>query len=251
MKKAILFFFLLPSSVFAQNAGPVALDGLPREVSGVVNADTITVQASNNRSYCCSVLRTGGISSTVEFTAFSNFGTIVPIARGTDLPAVRNANNRFCWIDTLSSSQYTGSRNLLLGNITTSVSAQIWCEETSLYGNYNTSVSDFNFLEITARTSISSTINFKVRLKSAVTGQILNTDFTLTLDSSTGDTIRRDVSIHDLLGNTADFGDVRITHDGAPGQVSARISQYDITSTNPLNFTLVGQEKFQRGTYHQ
>jgi len=250
-KIIILFLFLAPNFVYAQRAGRVVPDMPPLQIDDVANNQRIEVVASNNRSYCCSVLRTGGDSSIIEFTGTDNFASDISIkAKGSNLPNIGNANTRWCWIDVQQNGTeaYTAVRALIFGNIVTTTSAQVWCQETSLYGNYNTSVSDFNFLEITARNALSTnTINLKVRLKSSVSGEIRNADLAINLGGSSGDTVRRDISIHDLLGNVADFGDIRITHDGSPGQVSAKLSQYDITSTSPLNFTLVGQEKFQKG----
>ena len=122
-------------------------------------------------------------------------------------------------------------------------------EVTTLYGNYNTSVSEFNFLELTARTSLpTSTVTGTIRLKSSVTGIATTQPFSFSLDSTTGASRRQDIAIHGLLRGFADFGEIKITHDGAPGQLSARVSQYDVTSVSPLDFTLVGQDVCRRGT---
>lgn len=254
MKKLTIVAFLLVCIAFtasAQVAGPVALDMPPVQITNVSNGSSISVRASNRGSYCCSVIRTGGDSTAIEFSSTSNFsGVEEVVARGVEHPSVRNSNNRWCWIDGSSSAGlYNGARGLVFGSISTTTTANVWCEETTLYGNYNTSVSELNYLEITGRTgNTAATIKVKVRLKSSVTGTERTSDLTISLNSQTGDTIRRDVAIHELVGNTADFGDIKITHDGAPGQVSAKLSQYDITSTNPFNFVLVGQEVLKRGT---
>lgn len=205
----------------------------------MINGDEISVSASDERSYCCAVLRTGGVSSTIGITGFLNFSAIVPVARGRELPNILNAENRYCWIDGVGTPLYTAARRLVLGNITTSADALPWCDDTTLVGNYNTSVSEFNFLEVTVRTgNTSSTVNLKIRFKSAITGNEVVIDLAVTLNSATGDTQRMDLPIHDLLAGATDFGDIKISHDGAPGQVSARVSQYDVTSTNPLDLRL-------------
>ena len=54
--------------------------------------------------------------------------------------------------------------------------------------------------------------------------------------------VRQDFAIHDLIENANDFGQVVVIHNGAPGVVKARVSQYRVTSVEPLVYEPVLQE---------
>ena len=242
----LLVAFCAPSIALSQSPRFMTIDAGPRQFTGVANGARLTLRVSGNRSFCCSVARTDGISSIAEITGFGNFGAMVPVARGIEIPGLQSEASRYCWIDN-EPGLYSAGRQLTLGNISGTADIDAACEETTLFGNYNTSVSEFNFLELTVRTGAGvTTVAGTIRLQSATTGATVLRQFSISTGGVSTDTVRQDIAIHDAIGGIADFGDIRIFHNGAPGQVSARVSQYDVTSTSPLNFTLVGQDVLRR-----
>jgi hypothetical protein len=114
------------------------------------------------------------------------------------------------------------------------------CRETTLLGGFNTSVTDFNFLELTnSLNSNNGTITGTVVARNAISDtEILNVGFTI----NPGD--RSDIDIHSAAGPGA-FGPVFVCHDGPPNSVVAVMSQYNITSQAPLEFEPVAQTVFQ------
>lgn len=194
-----------------------------------------------------------------SFTFESNF--IPTFKRGHDAPRINTselapglgAGRRICWMEDRIGNN--SSKNVIFRNSkSTPISAEVVLEETTLYGSYNTSVSDFNFLELTGVNKG----DVEVGAPSSLSGVVLLTGydgtereipFTLSSSSDNEKIHRLDISIHDALNGKRDFGTIKVRHNGAPGQLRARLSQYDITSAadQPLNFSLVGQEQLKRG----
>ena len=97
-------------------------------------------------------------------------------------------------------------------------SIDVTCTETSMAVGYNTSVSDFNFLEI--QNDLRNDITVSYLLNSQVDTSISSTgSFAI---SSLG---RRDLDIHSLTG-AGQFGRVLIGHDGPPNSVNCILAQY-------------------------
>jgi hypothetical protein len=204
--------------------------------------DEISITVGGRSSYCCTIYPQALTATTNYY--LSAVTAITTVARGNESPSLHPSNSdvssrRLCFY--IPNTSLVGGRKFKFNNFTTSVDTDVLCQQTTLRGNYNTSVSEFNFLEITSvagstgRTKVSGQV-FLTRIN----GSTLESNFEFNYDTSP--VARTDISIHDLLGGAADFGQVIIIHDGSPGQVKARVSQYDVTSTSPLNFTLVGQE---------
>ncbi len=115
----------------------------------------------------------------------------------------------------------------------------IECEETTMYGSFNTVVAanPVNFLEVINLDSPSNSqfindvpIALVVHIKN-YTGAAINT-FQFSL--APGE--RRDVGIHDIAGASDTFGTIIINHNGAPGSLRANLSKYTIEG-NQLRIT--------------
>ena len=119
------------------------------------------------------------------------------------------------------------------------------CDETTLYAGFNTSVTDFNFLELTNLLDTGTTSGGSRDLTAIVTAvnTVPNPDVTVINGESFTVPVgsRTDVDIHSRSGPGA-FGPVKICHNGAPGSLKAVVSQYNITSTAPFDFAPVSQE---------
>jgi len=108
----------------------------------------------------------------------------------------------------------------------------VGCEDTTLYGAFNTNANPFNFLELenvtTGPVEVTVTlINFDDSFESP-TGQ-----FTASL----GATSRTDISIHDIIGPLR-FGSLILSHNGPSGSVRGRVSQYRAGSDGGLDLSV-------------
>ncbi len=118
--------------------------------------------------------------------------------------------------------------------------------DSTLIGGFNTSVTDFNFLELTntltKNTRDAGTISGRISAKNVLTDTIvLSQSFTV----NAGDRI--DISLHDAVGPDT-FGIVTVTHDGPAGSLKGFVSQYRIVSQSPLDFRPMIQQPLLRTT---
>lgn len=119
---------------------------------------------------------------------------------------------------------------------------EVSCEETTLYGGFNTSVTDFNFLEVTNtldRQAISGNITARVvAVNTLPEPDVSVLDTTGTVNAAT----RKDFDIHTPAGS-GKFGTVKVSHNGALGALKAVVSQYNVTATSPtLDFEPVATD---------
>lgn len=99
----------------------------------------------------------------------------------------------------------------------------IICEETTLYGSFNTitAANPINFLELTNVDALDNDpITVRVSLTSFTGVQIHSFEVSLSPRE------RRDIAIHDMPGAADSFGSLFITHDGKPDTLRATISKY-------------------------
>ena len=241
--------FQSPGSSFAINTIVPPLD---REVtfSGAQNLDNVDFLVTSQRSYCCTLYQP--LDATVSFYRFGADSFVTSAKnRGLDAPGLafasgEAAQQRKCWKEDILSNPIP--RTGYFEGFAAPANVQILCNETTLRGNFNTSVSEFNFIEITAfpSSTFSPAIDGKVILYRTVTPGTLEIPFKISFNGLKP--VRSDISVHDALSGQQDFGQVVVLHDASPGQIRARVSQYDITSTSPLNFTLVGQSELSMGS---
>ncbi len=116
--------------------------------------------------------------------------------------------------------------------------------ESTLTGGFNTSVTNFNFLELTnnliSHTRDSGVITGKITMKNVITDQIIRIQ-NFTVNASD----RIDVSIHDAAGPGV-FGTITVVHNGPAGGLKGVVSQYRIVRTSPLDFEPVLQQPLLR-----
>ena len=124
------------------------------------------------------------------------------------------------------------------GGTASASNVKVSCEDVTLYGGYNTSVTDFNFLEI-LNVDGTTDISVDIMAESAITGQsTVNTNISAPASG------RIDVDIHSLVGAN-DFGTVKVCPLAPRTTIRAAMSQYKITETSPLSFSPVAREEFK------
>lgn len=128
-----------------------------------------------------------------------------------------------------------------LGNVDSHYAQQnVECIETTLFGGYNTNVTDFNFLEIS--NILQGTEEAAVNAYMTVTdlsGIVLVDSQNYRIQPGT----RTDIDIHSIVG-PAKYGTITIAHDGPPGALKAALTQYRVQSWSPLDFYPVAREVF-------
>lgn len=246
-------FGLLLSQAEAQTTYTVGVNAAgATNISAVAVNDLIDFVAAEDRSYCCSInSSTAGANirfSTVydtpgETPDYSDY----PInARGDWEPLLGTgpAEARACLStakDYLApAAPYDLPRLRITHDAGGPVPAGVICYETTLFGGFNTFVTDFNFLELTNTTN--SDITVDVVAFNSVTGSqtpIVSQNLTLKANS------RKDLDIHSAAGSGA-YGPVLVMHNGTPGSVIAILNQYKITATSPtLTFDPVATVVFK------
>lgn len=199
-----------------------------------------------NRSYCCTVMADSTEPYINEFrhgpgTQFLDItyrGSVEPLVVGDTSGASNFEHARACFIASVGSlstaTVHFGGQN----GTDTADNVSVRCDETSLYGGYNTSAGEINYLEISNTTEASVKIRVIATNEFASGATALDQSFTLLANR------RFDLAIHDAVPAGA-FGSVRVLHDGPSGAISAAVSEYKIITVTPLNFQLVGRIKFE------
>lgn len=172
-------------------------------------------------SYCCEFLPTnlsGQVQAVATTVTFSG-GSIVAVDRTATTPSLastflNNTGNRLCLTPT-----FTGIHTFTVTTVNPNPTlVDVQCNETTLFGGYNTNANPFNFLEISNLTN--ATINGKI--------YATNYDGTVVINGSAFSVaagIRADVNIHEAAGPNV-FGIVKIVHDGPLGALQANTSFY-------------------------
>ncbi len=174
------------------------------------------------RSYCCNILFSPGT------TVASVTGPSGSVNRSRTTPDMtNNAFGRFCYIPSQDGNQGLTASGISPTGMATEI--EMKCVETSLYGGFNTSVNNFNFLEIT-NTSNSSISGF-IYATSFDGSSVINAQpFTIASNN------RLDIDIHTPAGANK-FGTIKVVHDGPFGSILATTSYYKGTT---VDFTLTG-----------
>lgn len=191
------------------------------------------------RSYCASTFAPTGTGLLPGIGGKENF---TGVADQTSIRRIFDGQQQICWHeDPTSTASAVRRLEIFQLGMALPISARI--DETTLVGGFNTVVTNFNFLELSATArfaSVNENIEGQVILKRTLQGGTVILPFSF--DFSTSVQVRQDISIHDLIGNAQDFGQVVVIHNAPPGLLKARVSQYRILTVAPLDFEPVAQE---------
>ena len=240
---SILFIVIFATTANAANFR--LRSGQEITVDSVTASDTAFFVALNERSYCCQItspnrnISFDSISASVGvLNNLADRGRINPWNHGT-------INSRRCFYFTDSVGTGADIINLGIDVSVSSDNVSMGCTDTTLYGGFNTSVTDFNFIEVTNTLTpgVASGDNGDVVVTIKASGtagtELISTSFTLAAGR------RRDVNVHESA--PSDFGPVIITHNGPPGAIRAVNAQYRIVTAVPLDFEPVLVVPFREG----
>ncbi len=210
--------------------------------------------AWSRTSYCCEIhpvddgpyygedsyfygdIRNNSINTTISYKSRGIEAPTIPTWSGHPSPD----DTRRCFALGPNSGGYL-EIPLVLGTVDTHyVQQNVECIETTLFGGYNTNVTDFNFLEITnvGNGADPNGVNAWVTVVD-LNGSILVEGQQYAIAPGT----RKDIDIHSIVG-PGKYGTIAITHDGAPGTLKAAVTQYRVQSWSPLDFYPVAREVF-------
>ena len=227
---------------------------LIQEPSSGSRATSIGIVVSPQRSYCCEARLTAGgqANNTNDQASFGTLtttgatpGGISVAARGFSEPVIpafsgfaAPLDSRKCFIAP-TADVYVLDVNVGADNSIQTTSS-VECTETTLFGGYNTSVSQFNFLEIsnTLIGSVDDAVTVRIDARNSVTGATVITGQQRVIPAGS----RVDVDLHSIVGSGA-FGPLTISHDGPPGAIRAAVAQYRVTGTSPPASVPVSREE--------
>jgi hypothetical protein len=246
---ALISIIALPAIAFSQTFFELATDQT-FDIESLQTNDSLFASVENNRSYCCQIYHIGPSNMVPRIDSLSvSGGSLVNSAdRGRNSPWTGAGNNA---VDSRKCFSFEGTESVsrtfitldIEANATPIPNARVLCKETTLYGGFNTVVTDFNFIEITntlTNTDINSEVVVKVIANGTIAGaEVLNTTITLQPGQ------RQDVNIHSSAAN--DFGPVILTHNGPQGSIRAVNAQYRIVTESPLDFEPVLSVAFREG----
>jgi hypothetical protein len=242
----MLSFLLAASNAVAANFEIPA--NATKTYANLADNDRIRTQVENERSYCWQIVSENDeASSLVEFESGSvSSGELVDfIFRGSSAPYLGTNQNalerRVCgrFLEEVGDGENGRAIASIIieGN---GVNSTVTVSETTLFGGFNTSVTNFNFVEVSNTLATTDSFNdVVVRLTAdgVIAGsRLVDTTFTLTPGQ------RVDVNIHDSA--PSDFGPVVISHNGPPGSIKATTAQYRIVTASPLDFEPVSNVEF-------
>ena len=225
--------FLLPSIALA---GGTITPGsnVGSQDRSVSDSSTVIGYFEANSSYCCEFYAMDNLQYIKEMstsvtansldaetvTAIDRTRTtpVMSAAYLTIGPAPLNAN-RLCFTATGS-----GGHLFTFTDVSADpIDVRYECNETSLYGGFNTNANPFNFLEIT--NTANNSISGKIYAQTFDGTLVINgQDFTVNAGQ------RIDVDVHSAAGANV-FGTIKITHDGPLGSIIANTSYYQADLT--------------------
>ena len=240
----ILTFVFFANSA---HAGSTALPGGPNILDGstVISADLQTPPSSASaefafqinleakKSYACTVVAENDFSN-LDFQSVRDPGSNLVFVGiiGSVTPAVKDSLDRISIFPSGAGTQTSGEYIIGIDNQSTALftgtpvtaKARIDCDETTLYGGYNTNVNDFNFLEILNITN--TTLNAAITATNS-DGTVVIAQQVVTVQPNR----RADIDLHTPAGANK-FGLLEVIHNGPKGGLQASVSQYDGTVSN-------------------
>jgi len=227
----VLAIALCSNDSFAQTPVNINVGERPSSVRGLLtnvsSPLSFIVRTGPRRSYCCSA-----IASNTR-TTFTSLVDILSISSDPALPfeyrehyepqitegANPGTTERICF-----TSKTTGALNGRI-EVPSEESAssfeklRLQCNETTLYGKFNTAAGEINFLEITNLSGQDVRVHVRGQSESNGGAEAINVQLVLPA-SITRPTPRTDFGIDSLVEQGA-FGTLQITHDAPPGGLTA------------------------------
>ncbi len=245
---ALVFVLILPVSALAAPIIIYADRPPPATPMSVYDGDYLYLTAGPSSSYCCEAVSYSGLvyftASTVSVYHADGSLTVAGVYRGIEPPALLQNRGRICFVTPVFDGVGAAVLSLTAGGAPLT-DVLLHCRETTLYGGFNTSVTDFNFLELTntqyAGQNIAGTVTAKNVVPTPNVTVIDHVGFSVSGDS------RVDFDVHQRSGPGA-FGPLRVAHDGAPGGLKAALTQYNVVTTTPFVFAPVAQEVLRTRT---
>jgi hypothetical protein len=220
----VVFCFAFTTSAYAGGYVTPNVDSGADTYTDTDDGELYFAWLEKDLSYCCVITpnSVGVIINEVSTTVadVKGGGNITAVDRQDTTPALSNEwsatskGARLCLIPVT-----TGDHNFTITDMSVdNTSTTVRCNETTLFGGYNTNANPYNFLEISNITN--KTINGKI--------YATNFDGTKVIDGaafSVESENRIDINIHGAAGPNV-YGLIKIVHDGPLGSLLANTSYY-------------------------
>ena len=230
----------------------------PFTPSSVTSSDGVNFSVMPGRSYCLeSRTVTGSVLAAIQglnvydanldVTSSDRGDASTPIYSPAVISFSRQA--RKCFISAGNPAVISNHRVRATFSFTTGTSAgqtELRLNDTTLIGGFNTSVTNYNFLELT--NSLSPTGRDNGVITGTITAKNVITDvvfLTRTFTVNAGSRI--DINLHDAVGSGA-FGIIVVSHNGPAGGLKGYVGQYRLISTTPFDIEPVVHQQLLRAT---
>ncbi|HQH28520.1 MAG TPA: hypothetical protein PLP17_14075 [Oligoflexia bacterium] len=234
-----------PGQSSAEQQHLLVLNELPAQQGGIYaqleSGDAFSFIAAGGSSYCCTIFADKDPAARFGNVQAENNVSLNVCERGLAEPMLAASRGRICM--SLHDEQVSLAKVVLTvlfgedGRANAS-NIRLSCEETTLFGGFNTQAVSDNFLEITNTLHRDKEIEGVV----SVTDEIGHRRAVKGLSVAAGR--RMDVNIHDLVGASG-HGPVKLRHNGPPGSVRAVLTHYAVVSANPLELRPVLQQELR------
>lgn len=260
-KKRALLFFVSCLTINLCSEISYAVDYFlmpetPFTVDSVTSSDAFYFTAVPGRSYCLEMKTMTGtpLAAIQALTATDANLDITNQDRGDATPPIYSPGvtnfsrqSRKCFIVAGDITKITSNRvkaNITFTTGTTAGQTEVRLNDSTLIGGFNTSVTDFNFLELT--NSLSPTnrdngvISGAIIIKNVITDAIVSSkEFTVNPSD------RVDINIHEAVGPSV-FGIISVIHNGPSGSLKGYVSLYNLVSAVPFDFEPVVKQPLLR-----
>jgi len=154
-----------------------------------------------------------------------------PLASATSRVCVMSVEGDLFGFEVRPSSRTPGS---------TFSALEIKCDDTTLFGGFNTVVTELNYLEIINTSGQAVRAHLYGYRESTGGDRWIDQDLALSANDGNGAARRLDIDIHSYVGRGA-FGTLILINDAPKGTLKADVAQYKITSLMPFDFQLVAR----------
>lgn len=261
IKKTAILAFISSLVIYTETEPCYAIEynlvaETPFTVGSVSTSDAFNFTVVPDRSYCLEMKTITGtpIAAIQSLTFYDADMTFTGRDRGDSTPPIYSPSipsftglARKCFFVAGNPSNISNNRvraTITFSTGTTAGQTELRLHDTTLIGSFNTSVTDFNFLELTNTLTPTNrdngVISGTIKTKNVITDAVV---FSRAFSVNPGD--RLDVNIHDAVGPRV-FGIITVTHNGPNGSLKGYVSQYNIVTTNPLDFEPVVNQQMLR-----
>jgi hypothetical protein len=232
----------------AQSEPRIIVGQAPKTFAGAASPFSFRIESAQPSSACCTVTDADldpeiTTVNTLDVAhpsspSFSYRGALSPIIPSHSDMVNLSEKSRVCFMSVNAVSYDFPVQSSTRTPGSSFNELQVACEDTTMFGGFNTVVTELNYLEMINTTG--QPISAHIYGFRETTGGEKVIDADVSIPGGAGTPRRVDFDIHSVVGPGA-FGTLVITSDAPKGSLNVNVAQYRITSRNPFNFELVAR----------